>query len=39
MVTAPTVHYLLPSYILPCSVHLVGLAVVEHDLVPEPDNV
>ena len=36
--TAPTVHCTLPFYITPCSVHLVGSAVVEHNLVFQPDD-
>ena len=39
MLTAPTVHYSLPSCILPCSEQLHGLAVVEHDFALEPDGV
>ena len=38
MLTAPTVHCALPFCIAPCSVHSVGPAVVEHDLVLEPDD-
>ena len=32
------VHCTLPFCIAPCSVHLVGSAGVEHDLVFEPDD-
>ena len=36
--TAPKVHYAVPFCIAPCPVHLVGSAVVEHNLVLEPDD-
>ena len=36
--TAPKSHCALPFRIAPCSKHLVGSAVVEHDLVFEPDD-
>ena len=38
ILTVPTVHCVLPFCIAPCSVHLVGSAVVEHDLVIVPDD-
>ena len=31
ILTAPTVHCSLPFCIAPCSVHLVGSVVIEHD--------
>lgn len=37
MPTAPTVRYALPFCIAQCSIHLVGLAVAEHDPVLERD--
>ena len=37
MLTAPTVHCSLPSCTSPCSVQLLGSAVVEYDFVLEPD--
>ena len=37
MLVEPKVHYTRPFCIAPCSVHLVGAAVVENDLVLEPD--
>ena len=39
MLTSPTVHYTLLFCIELCSVHLVGSAVVERDLLPEPDDI
>ena len=38
MLTAPTMRCALPFCIAPCSVHSVGPAVVEHDLVLEPND-
>ena len=38
MLTAPTLHCTLPFCIALCSVHLVGSAVVEHDLVLDRDD-
>ena len=37
MLVEPKVHCTLPFCIAPRSVHLVGSAVVENDLVHEPD--
>ena len=39
ILTVPTVHCALPLCIAPCSVHLVGLAVIEYDLVLVPEDV
>ena len=38
MLTAPIGHCILPFCIAPYSVHLVGSAVVPHDLVYESDD-
>ena len=39
LLTLPAVHYTLLFCIELCSVHLVGSAVVEQDLLPEPDDI
>ena len=38
MQSAPTVHCTVLFCISPCSMHLVGSAVVEHDVVLQPDD-